>query len=85
MTTKETKPHYEEKNDWENDRKRTLRIQYLRVVDFLVYPIERIIEITKIRFDSHIYIEVKLPFFTCSIKLCITTMWIILLLLFCRI
>ena len=85
MATQETRPHHGERNEWRSDRKETIKIQYLRVVDFLVYPIERIIEITKIRFDSHIYIEVKLPFFTCSIKLCITTMWIMLLLIFCRI
>ena len=53
------------------------------VCEILFYPIERFLQITKIRMDAHIYIEVKLPFFSMSIKLCITTIWIILYMIHC--
>ena len=51
---------------------------YKNVCEMLFYPIERFLQITKMRMDAHIYIEVKFPFFSMSIKFCITTIWIIL-------
>ena len=55
-----------------------------KICDFLIYPLARIVEITKIRFGSHVYIEIKCSSFTCSVKLCITTMWIVLFIIYSK-
>ena len=62
----------------------TAENKWSKISDFFVHPVARIIEITKIRFDSHVYIEIKFSSFTFSIKLCITTLWIILFIIYSK-
>ena len=59
--------------------------KWTKLCDLLIYPISKVVEITKVRFDGHIYIELKLPFLSCSVKLCLTTLWIILLMIYDKI
>ena len=80
----------------DDDQKQTYRCQncksnnenknkWTKLCDLLIYPISKIVEITKVRFDGHIYIELKLPFLSCSIKFCLTTLWIILFMIYNKI
>ena len=62
----------------------TAENKWSKISDFFVHPVARIIEITKIRFDSHVYIEIKFSSCTFSIKLCITTLWIILFIIYSK-
>ena len=54
------------------------KTMFKKVSDIILYPLRQIIEGTRIRMDAHLYIEIKLPFFYGSLKLCIITLWIIL-------
>ena len=71
------------KND-ESSYKNNERTIWENTCELLLYPLARFIEITKIRFDAHIYVEVKLPFLHCSVKFCITTVWIILFMIYSK-
>ena len=55
-----------------------------KLCDSMWYPTQKVIKDTKVRFDGHIYIEIKLPFFTGSIKLCLTSMWILFFILYMK-
>jgi hypothetical protein len=58
---------------------------FKKLCDILLYPFQYILDVTRIRMDSHIYVELKVPFFHASIKLCIVTIWIILYMIHMRI
>ena len=67
-----------------NQSEKNVESTWSKFTDLLTQPLSRVVEITKIRFDSHMYIEIKLSCFTCSIKLCITSLWIIFFIIYSK-
>jgi hypothetical protein len=56
-----------------------------KFIETLFYPIERILQSTKIRVDAHIWIEIETKYGKCTIKLCVITIWIILYIIYNKI